>query len=285
MWVRQLPKTAITEHPKFRPFKDDIPSFLARSYPLSEGSICLLTGVRAQESLRRFRVVMTKKHRNYITVNAEDRNVWTAHPIYDMSSVDIWKAIADNNWDYNRYYDVLNHTSLNNRLLAQRLCAPVGEEALRTIWMFKHIDFDLYNKMLKRIDGVGTAVRYSNTPMYAIKMVSPPDGLTWQQHALNTIQSYAYETKVVVSERVNTLIKKHYRQSLLEITDSTPDPITGCDWKFLCKIAVRGDFKKRTGAMMSAQSTRTLKAMSITLEQAIATYGTEQYKQLKRRKV
>lgn len=281
VWVRELPKHGITSHPKFKPREDNIPKFLARKYPMSKGNICVITGVRSQESLRRYTVMMNKKHRNYISVSPEGGNVWTAHPIYDWQAKDIWKAIDLFGWDYNRYYDVLNKTKMHNRYLAQRLCAPLGEEPLRGLWQYAEIAPELYNAMLKRVPGVATAARYSNTAMYSVKMDTPPDGQTWQSFLYLIMENYEPKILTIVAQRINNLIQRHYKQSKLDLTEETADPVSGCSWKFLCKTAIRGDFKARTQGKMAATATKTLRKMNITLEEAIERYATEEYKREK----
>lgn len=282
LWVREMPKEAITSHPKFRPYQDSIPDFLARKYPKSFGNVCEITGVRAQESLRRYSVVMNKRNRNYISVSPQGGNVWSAHPIYDWQAKDIWKYIEWKGHDYNEFYDVLNRTHLHDKFLAQRLCAPLGEEPLRGLWIFKEIDHNLYNNMLRRVAGVATAARYGNTELYAIGLKEPPKGHTWESYLHLVVESYDDEkVRETVTKGINTLIDRHHAQSLLEITETTHDPVSGCCWKFLCQTATRGDLKGRTQSKMPSLAFRSHRKLNITLAQAIMTYGTEKYKKQK----
>ena len=252
VWVRELPSEAITYHPLFKPYEDNIPKFMQRMYPMSMGSVCILTGVRAQESLRRYTIVMNKRHRNYITVSPDDKNVWTAHPIYDWQSTDVWHYMSLKRLDYNHFYDVLNRTKLSGNFLQQRLCAPLGEEPLRGLWMYKHIDPELYNAMLKRVPGVATAARYANTELYAIALKEPPKGQTWESYLKLIIASYEVNAGNDVATRINKMIFRHFKQSILGLTEQTPDPVSGCSWKFLCQVALRGDFKGRTQTKMTS---------------------------------
>ncbi|HAN37642.1 MAG TPA: hypothetical protein DCQ29_01960, partial [Chitinophagaceae bacterium] len=90
---------------------------MSSAYGPEHGKVVYLTGIRTQESLRRYRVIATKKNDAFVTTHAEFKNAYRAFPIYDWSSEDVWKLVQINNYDFNHTYDIFNKTSLHNKLL------------------------------------------------------------------------------------------------------------------------------------------------------------------------
>lgn len=271
LWVRELPACAITTDPAFK-FGDSFQEWMPRMYPPSVGSVCVLTGIRTQESLRRYRVIVMKKNDHYVTSSADYKNSYRAFPIYDWSSEDVWRLVHEYNYDYNRTYDIFNRTTLYNKLLKQRVCPPYGEEPLRGLWVYAECFPELWHKMLYRVAGCATAWRYANTELYS--NTKKPDSLTWRAYCDMVIETYPeVEYRDEIRKNIRSLVKLHFSKTDDEIEDELAHPITGCSWKFLTKIAVKGDFKGRqAGSMMQEAGKRMLK-LGITLDEAIARYG------------
>lgn len=271
LWVRDMPEGAITEHPAFV-MGDSFQDWMPRIFPNEMGTVCVLTGIRTQESLRRYRVIAGKKNDAFVNAKAEYKNTYRAHPIYDWSSEDVWKLVEVKQLDYNRTYDIFNKTELWGRLLTQRVCPPFGEEPLRGLWVYAECWPELWHKMLHRVKGVATAWRYANTELYS--NWSKPENLTWREYAKQVIETYTEpEYRDMIRENINGLVKLHYSKTDDVIHDSEAHPITGCSWKFLAKIAIKGDFKGRQSGSMTTEANRTLNRLGITLEEAIKRYG------------
>ena len=249
-WVRPMPDGAITTHPEFK-FGMQWQEFADYMDTPERGNVCRLTGVRTQESLRRFKAVATKKNDAYIAGASGHGNTFNVHPIYDWSSEDVWVLVKQQNLDYNRTYDIFNRTRWNNRLLAMRVCPPFGEEPLRGLWMYAECFPELWHKMLYRVPGVATAWRYHNTELYGIGPMQKPDGITWQQYLEIVYANYDEpETLGKVKAGVNSIRRRHYSKTDDAIPDEEVHPLTGTSWKFLCKVATKGDLKNRTAPQL-----------------------------------
>lgn len=271
LWVRELPNKAITHHPNFvkgMSFQD----FAQYLYPKSLGKIAMLVGIRTEESLRRYQVIAKKKNDAFINSSAEGKsNQYRAFPIYDWSSVDVWTAVHKFGWDYNKTYDIFNQTKLHGQYLKQRVCPPYGEEPLRGLWLYAECFPDLWHKMLYRVKGVATAWRYANTELYS-GAKAKPDNMTYKEYLTNIIETYDYDYQQMVKETINGYIKGHYNKTKNKIKDEEPHPITGVSYRFLCDIALRGDFKGRQKTKMNSQAIRQREKMGITLEEANKLY-------------
>ncbi len=280
LWTRPLPKKAITEHKDFIKGMS-IPDFSARMY--KGQNVCQLMGIRTQESLRRYRIIAQKKgiRDAYVTnskVRVDLQNKthayylrMTGYPIYDMSSVDVWKVVKEHNLDYNKTYDLFNKTKLFNSLLIQRVCPPYGEEPLRGLWVYAECFPELWHKMLYRVKGVATAWRYANTELY--NHSKKPDAITWREYLKILVENYSGKYNHDIKYQVNMAMKEHYSKTTDKIPEQEPHLLTGCSYKFLCKMVGKGDFKGRKRQGMIVESDRVLKKQGISLKTARITHG------------
>lgn len=282
LWVRDLPPKAITEWPGF--FKGlSTESFSHLTVPYSNKRTAFLMGIRTQESIRRLRIVSRRREDNYISkifrrvqiehyndpkLIAEFRhkvtdrkaqvsnrfvyfasNACHAYPIYDWSSVDVWRLVYEKKIDYNRTYDCYQKTKIANKLLSQRVAPPFGEQPLQGLYLYAQLWPEIWHKMLNRVPGVATAWRYAKTELYSVRQ--KPESLTWQEYAKFIVEhQYEGKTQIKVEENVNQLINWHYSQTTDELHGVKAHPLTGASWKFICMVAIKGDLKGRyKGAM------------------------------------
>jgi predicted phosphoadenosine phosphosulfate sulfurtransferase len=272
LWVRDIPKNAITEHPKFKKGMS-FQEFCPYLYGKDKGKIAMLTGIRTQESLRRYQVIAKKKNDAFINSKSElGQSQYRAFPIYDWSSEDVWLAVHKFGWDYNKTYDIMNQTSLNGDFLHQRVCPPYGEEPLRGLWIYAECFPEMWHKMINRVQGVATAWRYGNSELYSSAKIKP-EHLTWQDYLNVIIDSYDYDSQNEVKSTVNSYINSHFKKTKQKIQQEEPHPISGVSWQWLCRVAIRGDFKGRQGNVLNSNAVKVREKLGITLEEAIKIYS------------
>lgn len=271
-WVAPMPPEGITEHPTFKKgmtFQEWCPTL----FPRDGARTAICTGIRTQESLRRYRIIASKTVEPYINYTPhEGTNAYFCQPIYDWSSEDVWLAVHKFGWDYNKTYDIFNQTRFHGNFLGQRVCPPYGEEPLRGLWVYSECFPEMWHKMLERVDGVSTAWRYANTHLYSNGNVKP-EGMTYREYANVVLDSYGEPYKSQVKRQINKNIKSHRAKTDDPISDETPHPITGMCWKHFCSIATRGDFKDRQRSKVENIAEQTRNKLGITLKQAISRYG------------
>jgi len=272
LWVRDLPNNCITYHPKFKKGLS-FQEFAPHLYNKNEGRIAMLTGIRTQESLRRYQVISRKKNDAFINSTAEaGQNQYRAFPIYDWSSEDVWIAVHKFGWDYNRTYDIFNQTKLYEDFLHQRVCPPYGEEPLRGLWVYAECFPEMWHKMIARVEGVATAWRYGNTELYS-SAKAKPSHMKWSEYINVVIDSYEHDAKNDVKKTLNSYINAHRKKTKQPILEEEPHCISGVSWKWLCTVAVRGDFKGRASGTMNANAIKQREKLGITLEDAIKIYS------------
>lgn len=272
LWVREMPEIAITEHTRFKKgmtFQEFSPYLFDKKL----GSIAMLTGIRTQESLRRYQVIAKKKNDAFINSKSEaGQNQYRAFPIYDWSSEDVWMGVHKFNWDYNRTYDIFNQTKLYGDFLHQRVCPPYGEEPLRGLWIYSECFPDMWHKMINRVKGVATAWRYGNSELYS-SAKSKPEHLKWKEYLNIIIDSYSDDAKNDVKKTINSYIKSHQKKTKQPIKDAEIHPISGVSWQWLCRVAIRGDFKGRQGSVLNTNATKQREKLGISLEEAVKLYS------------
>ena len=254
LWVRPMPPEAITslqgfpmEPPMERMTAPDMNGLL---FDPSLGSCAMLMGIRAAESLTRLRAVTRKKDENYLVAYSgmTDRgNVTKAYPIFDWRDTDVWTAPAKFGWDYNRAYNLLEMAGLS---IHHQRCSPAfGEEPLQKLWTYAHCFPAVWDRMLDRVPGVGSAARYALTELYSYHdRPAKPEGMRWGAFLVHYLQRFRPEDSRVIAERLKDLIRVHYSKTSDPMVVDAPHPDTGTSWNFLLMIAMRGDFKGRKQA-------------------------------------
>jgi len=266
-WVRPMPENSIREHSKFKKGMS-FQEFAPYLYDRSIGSVAMLTGIRTQESLRRYQVIAKKKNDAYINSRAENgQNQYRCFPIYDWSSEDVWLAVHKLGWDYNRTYYIFNQTKLYGDFLHQRVCPPYGEEPLRGLWIYSECFPEMWHKMINRVQGVATAWRYGNTELYSSAKYKPVN-LTWQEYLSVILDSYDHDSKNEVKQTINGYIRNHQKKTTQKIDEEIPHPISGVSWQWLCSVSIRGDFKGRQSNTLSLQGEKTRNKLGISLQEA-----------------
>jgi predicted phosphoadenosine phosphosulfate sulfurtransferase len=272
LWVRELPEDAITFHPNFRKGMS-FQEFAPFMYPRSTGKIAMLTGIRTQESMRRYQVIARKKNDAFIQARSECRNnQYRAFPIYDWSADDVWLAVHKEGWDYNKTYDIFNQTELFNNFNGQRVCPPFGEEPIRGLWVYSECFPELWHKMLYRVEGVATAWRYANSELYS-SANKKPDNLTYQEYLNVILDSYDFDSQAQVRNTIQKYIAFHKAKTKQDISEVESHPLSGCSWQLLCRVAIRGDFKGRQSTMFQSAAIKRREQLGITIEEARKIYS------------
>ena len=252
-WCRELPPEAITEVPGFA--RQPIPELNGLLFSPALGRVAVIVGLRAAESLRRYRVVAHRVADNYISQDSHAPHVSLIKPIYDWSTADVWTAPKLFGWDYNRTYDVFQLAGVSRH--DQRVCPPFGEEPLRGLYQYALCWPELWDKMVESVPGANTAARYSRSLLYAFNELPGWDASADPKKLIHqALEHWPSEMRRMIGERINTEIRNHHRKTREPIPSEQPGE-TGVTWKYLYQIAVRGDLKgRRTPQYAQDTSTR-----------------------------
>lgn len=262
-WVRPLPPEAVplpgfTKGMRWQEIQGLI-------YGHISGSVGIVMGIRAQESVTRYRAVARRRAVHWVIPYSEGmpgpggrkpRHLWKVYPIYDWTTEDVWTAPARLGWGYNRAYDLLEMAGLPP--LQQRCAPPFGDEPIRGLWTFQVCFPAIWEKMHDRVPGAATAARYGRTGLYGFgERWEKPAGQTWPEYIRTLVAKHEEPVlRLQVTDRLRALIREHYSKTRDPLTD-IPHPRTGLSWPFLAMVALRGDTYNRKIASTEATNRNT----------------------------
>jgi len=254
-WIREQPKFSVSDinyFPFFRTgmeFEEFVPEF-GEWYSNGKNTACLV-GIRADESLNRFRTIASNKKVTYLnkqyTTKVTD-NVFNVYPIYDWSTEDIWIYHGKNkDKRHNELYDLMHKAGLSIHL--QRICQPYGDDQRKGLWLFHLIEPETWSKVVARVNGANSGALYvqdtGNINGYG--KITKPENHTWKSFSeliLNTLPEKTaehYKNKIFVfikwwQERGYDNEIPDYAPNLLESQKLVPS------WRRICKSLLRNDW-------------------------------------------
>lgn len=119
-----------------------------------KGKVCILSGVRADESLIRYRSVVNKLNDNYINASSNARAT-LGRPIYDWKENDIFRYFYENDIQYCHIYD---HQIWGQRGL--RVASAISSEAAKDFGNTREVDPDLYERIIEIFPEMRVQERY-----------------------------------------------------------------------------------------------------------------------------
>ena len=264
LWVRDMPNNSdvVTELKEFK-WGDSVPDIAHYVYGPEHGTVADVRGIRADESLRRYRSVAQKTKLNWLGGPRNGHN-YPVSPIYDWTTFDVWTAPRLFGWDYNKSYDIMS--MLGVAPSTQRVCPPYGEEPLGGLWIYAQGWPQLWHKMINRVHGAATAGRYANTELYGFGKMTLPEGMTWREWTYALLELYPKDLKGKVANNIVNLIAQHKSKTNRPLHETEPDLMTGLSWKFLAMIANRGDLKERRKGQVNANASLARDKVGISME-------------------
>jgi predicted phosphoadenosine phosphosulfate sulfurtransferase len=254
-WIRQTPKNAITDinyFPFFREgmeFEEFVPEF-GEWYSKGKTTACLV-GIRADESLNRFRTISSKSkitfnEKQYTTKVTE--SVYNVYPIYDWNTEDIWIYHGKNkNKRHNELYDIMHKAGLSIHL--QRICQPYGDDQRRGLWLFHLIEPETWAKVVARVNGANSGALYvqdtGNINGYG--KITKPNQHTWKSFSELILNTLPEKTTEHYKNKIFTFVKwweeRGYENN---IPDEAPSILESHklapSWRRICKSLLRNDF-------------------------------------------
>lgn len=254
-WIRPAPEQGIFDEELFPFFKhgmefEDFVPLFGEWY--SEGKSCgCLVGIRADESLNRFRTIASTKktrveERQYTTKVTE--HVYNVYPVYDWRTRDIWIYHYKNQErSHNHLYDYMHKAGVS--LGNQRICQPYGDDQRRGLWLFHLIEPETWAKIVARVNGANSGALYvqENGNINGYHKVTCPPNHNWESFAKMLINSMPpktkehYENKILLFQR--WWEDRGYDEGIpdeadlpLEMKRDVPS------WRRVCKTLLRNDY-------------------------------------------
>ena len=141
---------------------------------------CFLVGLRAEESLNRFRAVTRSPGIKGLNWTTEDDGIMKAYPLYDWTFEDVWIYMANNNIEYNKLYDFLYSRGL--KIQEARVSNLIHEKAFKCLEHLPEFEPETYNKLIERLSGVHVAARYAKKAMIYNNKKLPDNYDNWKEY-------------------------------------------------------------------------------------------------------
>jgi predicted phosphoadenosine phosphosulfate sulfurtransferase len=253
LWVRQPNAMSITSMDYFpfyyegMPFEEFVPSF-GQWYANGESCGCFV-GIRADESLNRFRTVARSNKPKYEgkswTTNV-CADVWNIYPIYDWKTEDIWRYLSKGK-SYNKLYDRMHQAGI--KISQMRICEPFGDEARKGLWLYQVVEPQMWAKVCLRVAGANTGALYCNEKgaILGNHHISLPNGHTYESFAKHLLSTMPKRTSEHYKNKLAVYIKWWSKRGYDEgIPDSAEVRLESAGkvptWRKVCKTILRNDY-------------------------------------------
>lgn len=208
-------------------------------------------GIRADESLHRYRAIVSRKDglmcdgHKWTTKVA--RKLFNVYPIYDWRVEDIWVYHGKNpDKSHNRVYDQM--TKAGVPLSQQRLCQPYGDDQRKGLWLYHILEPMTWYKLVVRVNGVNSGALYIQETgnMTGYNKISKPDGHTWKSFCNLLLRTMPKKTREHYVARFRKFIAGWQQRGYTTIPDEAPHELeVKCwapSWRRMCKVILRNDY-------------------------------------------
>lgn len=252
-WVRQPPRCAITDESYFPFFRsgmefEDFVDEYGRWFAGGKNAAALV-GIRSDESLNRWRTLVMRKTRfmGLPWTTWRGGGSYSAFPIYDWRTEDIWTYHARTGLPHNQLYDRMHQAGLT--ISQMRICQPYGDDQRRGLWLYHIIEPETWGRVLARVNGANSGSLYcrdSGNIQGRIKITLPP-GHTWESFArllLHTMPGPArdhYEIKIGIF--LTWYRDRGYPDGIPDEADAAEEAKKKTpSWRRVCKTLLRNDY-------------------------------------------
>jgi predicted phosphoadenosine phosphosulfate sulfurtransferase len=257
IWVRDMPerdgvKTKAEDYPFFVD-KMEFEEFMVLwgAWYAGDEATCGFVGIRADESLNRFRTIASKSKEMY----ADDRwttkvceGLYNAYPIYDWKTGDLWTWHAKNpDALYNKTYEQMHKAGLS--IHQMRLCQPYGDDQRRGLWLYHLLEPETWFRVVARVNGANSGALYvtEDGNITGYRKIMKPEGHTWRSFCNLLLSSLPKPTRQHYIKKFRGFIKGWKGRGYTNgIPDEAPHVLENKQWapsyRRLCKVLLRNDW-------------------------------------------
>lgn len=253
IWVRNKPKYCETE--KDYPFfvsKMEFEEFMVLfgSWYARGENCAAFIGIRADESLDRFRTISSKIKETYSGnkwTTKINENLYNVYPIYDWKTRDIWIFHAKfPELKNNPIYDKMYKAGLS--ISQMRLCQPYGDDQRRGLWLYHILEPKTWFKLIARVNGANSGALYinENGNINGCNKITKPKNHTWESFSNLLLGSLPKKTREHYIGRFRGFIKGWKGRGYEIIPDEAPRVLEeghwAPSWRRICKAILRNDY-------------------------------------------
>ena len=255
-WVREIPNRAgvISDSNHFDFFQDgmEFEEFMVLfGIWYGKGEPCAgFVGIRSDESLNRFRTVVSKKkecHGGKLFTTKVEENLYNAYPIYDWRTEDIWRFHARfPDKPHNQVYDRMYQAGL--AISQMRLCQPYGDDQRRGLWLYHILEPKTWFKLVKRVSGANSGSLYVEETgnINGYNKITKPKGHTWKSFCNLLLNTMPVKSREHFVQRFTSFVSGWRGRGYVNgIPDEAPLVLENKhwapSWRRMCKVILRND--------------------------------------------
>ena len=249
-WVRQPDTASITRPETFDFFTRgmEFEDFVAKFGDWWKGGkpVACFVGIRADESLNRYRTLVSKKSRwqNLPWTTWKGGGTFNAYPIYDWRTEDLWTYYARTGKPHNRLYDRMHSAGLT--IHQMRICQPYGDDQRKGLWLYHVIEPETWARVVTRVNGANGGALYSQESgnvQGRIRVKKPP-GHTWESFCRMMLQTLPPATSEHYSNKIAVFLHwwstRGYPNGIPDDGDVSSKDTPS--WARICKVLLRNDY-------------------------------------------
>lgn len=257
-WVREPDPQSITDpahFPFYRPPEDDdameFEEFIAdfgHWYGRGEPTCCLV-GIRAAESLNRWRAISGDHHRfgDRKWTTWKGAALYNAYPIYDWRVEDVWTYYGKTGLTSPRIYDLMHKAGVP--LSHQRICQPYGDDQRRGLWLFHVLEPVTWSRVVARVAGANSGAIYANKSgnIQGNRVVELPSSHpTWESFARFLLDSMPAAESAHYKMKISTFLHwyaaRGYPDGIPDEADAKAESARKApSWRRICKVILKND--------------------------------------------
>lgn len=216
VWVRPMPNRPdvinLDNNPfdfyKYKMMQDDLYAEFGKWYSRTHGGkCCCILGMRADESMNRFRAIKNKVHdyKGQKWMRDCGDGCYSALPIYDWTVEDVWTANAKFNYPYNKLYDMYYKAGLTVNQM--RVASPFNEWAVESLNVYRVVEPETWVRLLGRVQGANFTAIYGNTKAMGRRPITLPQGHTWKSYTMFLLQTLPPDVREGYIKKFKTSIE------------------------------------------------------------------------------
>jgi len=256
-WVRPMPKRScvISGEDYFDFFQDEMEfeefMVLFGEWYAKGVDTCGCIGIRADESLNRFRTIASETKEMHgvarFTTKVSD-HLFNVYPVYDWKTQDIWRFHAvHQDLPHNAVYDLMHLAGMS--IHQMRLCQPYGDDQRRGLWLYHILEPQTWYRVVARVNGVNSGSLYINETgnVNGYNRISKPEGHTWESFCKLLLATMPKLTRDHYTPKFQDWMRRwRYRGYSRGIPDEAPKQLENKywapSWRRLCKVLLRNDW-------------------------------------------
>lgn len=221
------------------------------------GKTAVGIGIRSDESLNRFRTIISEGKEKYsgypwttrMHCKSESLNCWNFYPLYDWRTEDDWTAVSRLDLKFNQIYELMYKNGVS--IHEQRLCQPYGDDQRKGLDQFRVLEPETWEKVLNRVEGVNFGNIYCRTSLLGNIKSEKPDNMTWEQYAVFLLESlglYAPEVRDHYHSKIRTFMEWYEKDGLRpeDIPDEADAKMESskkaASWRRIARAIEKNDF-------------------------------------------